>query len=103
MPTYVWECKDTGNHVEITCLMNEMETPPVEDGDWFRLIQAPKILKRLIPSGFGIREADSSWQAGKEIAALEDSTLDMPRDSVERQDIRKEVKKIKSGLKNANN
>ena len=99
MPTYLWENKETGEIVEVVNRIADMDNPPDLEGEWVRTMQAPLVAKILIPSGFGIRESDSAWQAGKEAAALDDSTLDMPVHSKERQEIKAEAKRIRSSIK----
>jgi len=94
-PLYIWVCRDTGKTVEIQNKIADSDLPPNEEGNWYKPPQAPLVAKRLIPSGFGIRQSDPTWTAGKEIAALEDSTLNMPVGSPERAAIKNEVKKIK--------
>ena len=100
MPIYDWVHKITGEERSVrNSIANYDRLPdgidPDDADNWHLKVQKPAIFKRLIPSGFGIREKDGNWQAGKEIAALEDSTLDMPVQSKERAAIKEEVKKIK--------
>lgn len=104
MPIYYWENKKTGEVVEVECGISDIDNfrdslPASERDDWFRPMQAPAIFKRLIPSGFGIRQADGDWQTGKAIAKLDDSTLDMDPRSPERAEIKDEVRKMKRSLK----
>lgn len=104
MPFYSWQNKETGEIRDVfNSISNYDKLPdsidPDDSHNWIKLIDKPAVLKRLLPSGFGIREKDGNWQAGKEIAKLEDSTLDMPVSSKERQGIKKEVRKIKESMK----
>lgn len=104
MPIYYYENKNTGEVIEYESSIADIDNFYTDIGDtdrnvWYRLIQKPAIFKRLIPSGFGIRQSDSAWQAGKEAAALDDSTLDMPVHSKERQEIKAEAKRIRASIK----
>ncbi len=99
MPVYIWKNRETGEIREDIRAIADMDKflDTVDDSDnWHRVLEAPAVLKRLIPSGFGIRERDYSWQAAKEVAALEDSTLDLPTNDPKRKDIKKEINKIQT-------
>ena len=104
MPTYVWENKKTGEHLEVTCAVSDYDNLPAgipesERDDWHRLLFPPAVLKRLIPSGFGIRQADGKWTNAKEIAKLEDDRMELRPGSKEREAISKEINTIKKVTK----
>lgn len=100
MPVYDWINKETGEIKSVKRSIADSDKLPDDIhpdnvGDWVRKISGVNIAKRNIPSGFGIRQQDQTWVNGKEIAKLEDSTLDMQARDPARQEIKKEVNKIK--------
>lgn len=104
MPTYDWINTETGEVKSVFRSIADFDKQPddihPDDADnWVRKIAGVNIAKRLIPSGFGIRQADQKWVNAKEITALEDSTLDMRHDDPARAEIKKEVKKINNTMK----
>ena len=89
MPVYVWQHKETGEVIEVVhSIADSGKLPdsvdPADADNWRKLLNKPTVLKRLIPSGFGIRNQDQSWVNGKEIAKLEDSRMELRPGSKER-------------------
>ncbi len=100
MPTYEWINLETGEIKSVFRSIKDYDKLPDDIGpddadNWTRKISAPAIAKRLIPSGFGIRQSDQTWVNGKEINKLEDSKLDLAPLDPQRAEITKEVNKIK--------